>query len=43
MVNKNKAKKLTMKTIDQNAELFVSLKKNPPVWWENLVKQGDGS
>lgn len=36
MINKNKAKKLTMKTIDPNAELFVSLEKNPPVWWENL-------
>jgi hypothetical protein len=36
MINKNKAKKLTMKTIDPNAELFVSLEKNPPVWWKNL-------
>ena len=36
MVNKNKAKKLTMKTINPDARLFVSLEKNPPVWWENL-------
>ena len=36
MVNKNKAKKLTMKTINPDAKLFASLEKNPPVWWENL-------
>ena len=36
MVNINKAKKLTMKTIDPNIKLFVSLEKNPPEWWKNL-------
>jgi len=38
MVNKNKAKKLAMKTINPNInKLFASLgKKNPPVWWKNL-------
>lgn len=36
MANKNKAKKLTMKTINPNIKLFVSLENNPPVWWENL-------
>ena len=36
MINKNKAKKLTMKTINPNTKLFVSLENNPPVWWENL-------
>jgi hypothetical protein len=36
MVNKNKAKKLTMKTINLDARLFVSLEKNSPVWWKNL-------
>ena len=35
-MSKNKAKKLTMKTINPNTKLFVSLEKNPPVWWENL-------
>ncbi len=36
MINENKAKKLTMKTIDPNIKLFVSLEKNPPEWWKNL-------
>lgn len=36
MVNKNKQKRLTMKTIKKNAKLFLSLDKNPPIWWENL-------
>lgn len=36
MVNINKAKKLTMKTIKPSTKLFVSLEKSPPEWWENL-------
>ena len=36
MINKNKAKKLTMKTIKPNTNLFHFLEKNPPKWWENL-------
>lgn len=35
-MSKNKAKKLTIKTINPNAKLFISLEKKPPVWWKNL-------
>jgi hypothetical protein len=36
MISQNKAKKLTMKTINPNTNLFHFLEKNPPKWWENL-------
>jgi len=36
MANKDKKKKLTMKTINPNTNLFHFLEKSPPKWWENL-------
>ena len=36
MINKKKAKKLRMKTINLSTNLFHFLEKNPQKWWENL-------